>query len=110
MIFAKCAQDIFKFHVFEISSLYIKGIMLNWLLLMYAKELQDDFHGAVDDYLEICKKESIMNRKGLKLQLESLSAQRPALIHNVMSSLILIVRVLSGVQILPIFKESISMG
>ena len=59
--------------------------MLNWLLLMYAKELQDDFHGAVDDYLEICKKESIMNRKGLKLQLESLSAQRPALIHNAMS-------------------------
>lgn len=41
--------------------------MLNWLLLMYAKELPDDFHGAVDDYLEICKKESIMNRKGLKL-------------------------------------------
>lgn len=59
--------------------------MLNWLLLMYAKELQDDFHGAVDDYLEIYKKESIMNRKGLKLQLESLSAQRPALIHNAMS-------------------------
>ncbi len=59
--------------------------MLNWLLLMYAKELQDDFHGAVDDYLEICKKEIIMNRKGLKLQLESLSAQRPALIHNAMS-------------------------
>lgn len=63
---------------------------MNWLLLMYAKELQDDFHGAVDDYLEICKKESIMNRKGLKSQLESLSveslsAQRPALIHNAMS-------------------------
>lgn len=75
-----------------------------------AKELLDDFHGAIDDYLEICKKESIMNRKGLKLQLESLSAQRPAFIHNAMSSLILIVRVLSGVQILPIFKENISMG
>ena len=43
-----------------------------------AKELLDDFHGAIDDYLETCKAEGKLNASDIAFVLNSVIHMRPS--------------------------------